>query len=93
VARLADPVVAELSRGMAAPPPRAAAAVRAVLMGAVASHDAPSHLLEGPLDRVLEAAVEAFAAALLAEVDQPEVEAPSAALELRASMLREAFGG
>jgi cellulose synthase operon protein C len=93
VARLADPVVAELSRGMAAPPPRAAAAVRAVLMGAVASHDAPAHLLEKPLDRVLEAAVEAFAAALLAEAEQPEVEAPSAALELRAGALREAFGG
>jgi cellulose synthase operon protein C len=91
VARLADPLVAELSRGTAAPPPRAAAAVRAVLMGAVASHDAPAHLLERPLDRVIEAAVEAFSAALVAEAEQPDVDAPSAALELRAMALRDAF--
>ncbi len=93
VARLADPVVAELSRGMSDPPPRASAAVRAVLMGAVASHDAPAHLLERPLDRVIEAAVEAFAAALVTEAEQPDVEAPTAALELRAMALREAFAG
>jgi hypothetical protein len=65
--------------------------VRAVLMGAVASHDAPAYLLERPLDRVIEAAVEAFAAALVAEAEQPEVEVPSAALELRAAGLREVF--
>ncbi len=93
VARLADPVVAQLSRGMSEPPPRAAAAVRAVLMGAVASHDAPAHLLERPLDRVLEAAVEAFAAALVTEAEQPDLSAPSAALELRTAALLEAFGG
>jgi small GTP-binding protein len=99
VARLADPVVAELARGsepgrppLAPVPPRAAAAVRAVLMGAVASHDAPAHMLERPLERVLEAAVEAFAAALVAEAEQPIAEAPSAALELRAAALREALG-
>jgi GTP-binding protein EngB required for normal cell division len=104
VARLAEPVVAELSRGAVdagrstrdgagalAVPPRASAAVRAVLMGAVASHDAPAHLLERPLDRVLEAAIEAFAAALVAEAEQPAVESPSAALELRALALRDAF--
>jgi GTP-binding protein EngB required for normal cell division len=93
VARLADPVVAELSKGMSEPPARAAAAVRAVLMGAVASHDAPAHLLERPLDRVLEAAVEAFAVALVTEAEQPAVEAPSAALELRTAALSEAFAG
>src|SRR6185437_43479 len=93
VARLADPLVAELSRGMTAAPPRGAAAVRAVLMGAVASHDAPAHMLERPLDRVIEAAVEAFAAALVVEAEQPEEEAASAALEVRAMALREAFGG
>jgi GTP-binding protein EngB required for normal cell division len=92
VARLAEPVVAELSRGTSDPPPRASAAVRAVLMGAVASHDAPAHLLESSLDRVLEAAVEAFAAALATEAEQTELEAPSAALERRAFALREAFG-
>ncbi len=109
VARLADPVVAELVRGAfaAAPmggpgapqtplgaafvPPRGAAAVRAVLMGAVASHDAPAHLLERPLDRVLEAAAEAFAAALLVEAQEPEADAPFAALELRAAALAAAF--
>jgi hypothetical protein len=62
-------------------------------MGAVASHDAPAHLLEGPLDRVLEAAVEAFAAALVTEAETPAVEAPSAALELRTLALREVFAG
>jgi len=93
VARLADPVVTELSRGMSDPPSQAAAAVRAVLMGAVASHDAPAHLLERPLDRVIEAAVEAFAAALITEASHPDVEAPTAALELRAMALQEAFAG
>lgn len=92
VARLADPVVSELSRGGTAAPPRAAAAVRAVLMGAVASHDAPAHLLEGPLDRVIEAAVEAYSAALVAEAAEPLPEAPSAALELRAGALAEVLG-
>jgi GTP-binding protein EngB required for normal cell division len=91
VARLADPVVGELSRGLGPAPPRAAAAVRAVLMGAVASHDAPAHLLERPLDRVLEAAVEAFAAGLSAEAEEPAAEAPSTALEHRAAALWEAL--
>jgi hypothetical protein len=93
VARLADPVVAELSKGLGEVPARGAAAVRAVLMGAVASHDAPAHLLESSLDRVLEAAVEAFAAALVTEAEKEGVEAPSAALEVRAAALNEAFAG
>jgi GTP-binding protein EngB required for normal cell division len=93
VARLADPVVKELSRGLGeAVPPRAAAAVRAVLMGAVASHDAPAHLLEGALDRVIEAAVEAFAQALTAEAEKVAVEEPGAVLEVRAGALEAAFG-
>jgi cellulose synthase operon protein C len=93
VARLADPAVAEIARAAQTEPPprRAVAAVRAVLMGAAASHDAPAHLLERPLDRVLEAAVEAFAAALMAEAEQPVAEAPSAALELRAQALKAAL--
>lgn len=92
VARLADPVIAEIVRGSGIEaPPRAAAAVRAVLMGAVASHDAPAHLLERPLDRVLEVVVEAYAAALQVEAEQPAIEAPSAAIELRAEALREAL--
>lgn len=99
VARLADPVIAELSRRaldreiLGAVPPRAAAGVRAVLMGAVASHDAPAHLLESALDRVIEAAVEAFAAGLVAEAEAPLPDAPSAALELRAAALRDALAG
>jgi small GTP-binding protein len=97
VARLAEPVVAELVRAAfeedrrSLAPPRGAAAVRAVLMGAVASHDAPAHLLERPLDRVIEAAAEAFASALLVAAEEPEAEAPFAALELRAAALAEAF--
>ena len=94
VARLADPIVAELSRAASvtpAPPSRARAAVRAVLMGAGAAHDAPAQLLERPLDRVLEAAIDAFAAALLVEAEQPIPPAPSAALELRAAALSAAL--
>jgi GTP-binding protein EngB required for normal cell division len=95
VARLAEPVVAELGRaasGAAAIvldplPARAGAAVRAVLMGAAAAHDAPAALVERPLDRILEAVVEAFAAALLAASEEPVSEAASAALELRAEAL------
>ncbi|APR77122.1 Putative ATP /GTP binding protein [Minicystis rosea] len=101
VARLSEPLVNELAKraaardgapaGAALVPPRATAAVRAVLMGAVASHDAPAHLIDRPLDRVIEAALEAFAAALVAEADAPASEGPSAALELRASALRDAL--
>jgi GTP-binding protein EngB required for normal cell division len=91
VARLAEPVVAELGRAASIPieplPARAAAAVRAVLMGAAAAHDAPAALVERPLDRILEAVVEAFAAALLAASEEPVSEAASAALELRAEAL------
>jgi GTP-binding protein EngB required for normal cell division/tetratricopeptide (TPR) repeat protein len=109
VSRLADPVIAELTRAAAgAPPtgplggvsgsvllpwapPRAAAAVRAVLMGAAASQDTPAALIERPLDRVLEAAVDAFASALLVEAEQPLQESPFSALELRAEALQEAL--
>jgi len=95
VARLAEPVVGELSRAASGAalipieplPGRAAAAVRAVLMGAAAAHAAPAELAERPLDRILEAVVEAFAAALLAASEEPVHEAASAALELRAEAL------
>ena len=95
VARLAEPVVAELARAAAGAasiaieplPARAAAAVRAVLMGAAAAHDAPAALVERPLDRILEAVVDAFAAALLAASEEPVSEGASAALELRAEAL------
>ncbi len=95
VARLAEPVVGELARAASGAavipieplPARAAAAVRAVLMGAAAAHAAPAELAERPLDRILEAVVEAFAAALLAASEEPVHEAASAALELRAEAL------
>ncbi|MFO0758185.1 MAG: dynamin family protein [Byssovorax sp.] len=109
VSRLADPLIAELTRAAqsAAPagvtstagsapalpwaPPRAAAAVRAVLMGAAASQDTPASLLDRPLDRVIEAAIDAYAAALMAEAEQPIPDSPFAALELRAAALQEAL--
>ncbi|MEO5729124.1 MAG: dynamin family protein [Byssovorax sp.] len=99
VARLAEPVVGELARAASGAgaialdplPARAAAAVRAVLMGAAAAHDAPAALVERPLDRILEAVVEAFAAALLAASEEPVSEAASAALELRAEALSAAL--
>lgn len=95
VARLAEPVIAELTRASGAQASAsargAASAVRAVLMGAAASHDAPARLLEQALGPVLEASVEAFAEALVAEADAPIAEAPSAALERRVSALRDAL--
>ncbi len=72
-------------------PPRASAAVRAVLMGAAASQDTPAALIERPLDRVLEAAVDAFASALLVEAEQPLQDSPFSALELRAEALQAAL--
>lgn len=99
VARLADPVIAEVAKAipeletssLLTPQGRAGAAVRAVLMGAVAAHEAPAQLLERSLVRILEATIEAFAAALMVEAEQPEIEAPPAALELRTAALRDAF--
>ena len=73
VTRLGDPVLAELARCAAGSavgsdpfnvPTAAASGVRAVLLGAVASQDMPRTLVEGPLVRVLESAIEAYAAAL-----------------------------
>jgi cellulose synthase operon protein C len=95
VARLVEPVTSELSQAAgveaAAGVRGAEAAVRAVLMGAAASHDAPARLLEQALGPVLEAAVDAFAEALIAEAEAPIVEAPSAALERRIAALHEAL--
>ncbi|WP_437728675.1 dynamin family protein [Sorangium sp. So ce861] len=75
----------------AAPSPRAAAHVRAVLMGMVAVHDAPDELAARSIEGVVEAAIDAFAMALSAEAEAPVPPAASAAIELRAHALRAAF--
>ncbi|WP_437282524.1 dynamin family protein [Sorangium sp. So ce375] len=77
--------------GDAAPSPRAAAHVRAVLMGMVAVHDAPQELAARPIEGVVEAAIDAFAMALSAEAEAPVPPPASAAVELRAQALRAAF--
>ncbi|WP_437987035.1 dynamin family protein [Sorangium sp. So ce117] len=77
--------------GGAAPSPRAAAHVRAVLMGMVAVHDAPDELAARPIEGVVEAAIDAFAMALSAEAEAPVPPPASAAVELRAQALRAAF--
>ncbi|WP_434048039.1 MULTISPECIES: dynamin family protein [Sorangium] len=107
VARLSWPLSAEIARaaahaggdagGRAArgegaePPPRAAAHVRAVLMGMVAVHDAPDELAARPIEGVVEAAIDAFAMALSAEAEAPVPPPASAAIEQRALALRAAF--
>src|SRR5262249_2562057 len=93
VARLAEPTAAELARvaGTGPLPRRALHAVRAVLLGAVASHEAPAHLLDKPLARVLDACIEAFAASLVVEADQIALDLPSAAIEMRAAAVRDAL--
>jgi hypothetical protein len=67
------------------------AAVRASLMGAISAMDAPAERLDRPLGRVLEAAIEAFAGALSTEAEQRLPEAPFAAVEQRAAMVRAAL--
>ncbi|WP_437682863.1 dynamin family protein [Sorangium sp. So ce131] len=87
--------VAEDTRGAAAPaaepPPRAAAQVRAVLMGMVAVHEAPDELAARSIAGVVEAAIDAFAMALSAEAEAPVPAPASAAVEQRALGLRAAF--
>ncbi|WP_437593848.1 dynamin family protein [Sorangium sp. So ce1000] len=77
--------------GGGAPSSRAAAHVRAVLMGMVAVHDAPDELAARPIEGVVEAAIDAFAMALSAEAEAPLPPPASAAVELRAQALRAAF--
>jgi hypothetical protein len=92
VARLSEPVLSELARAAAlTSPPRAIAAVRSVLLGAVAAHEAPAQLAERPLEPVFEATVEAFASALVAEAEQPVQEPPSAVVEQRIAALHAAL--
>jgi GTP-binding protein EngB required for normal cell division len=92
VSRLTDPLVQEIARAAEiSAPPRAVAAVRAVLMGAIAAFESPAERVDRPMGRVLEAAVEAFAGALATEADVGRPAAPFAAVEQRAAMVRDAF--
>lgn len=92
-ARLTDPVAAEIARlaRMSAPPKSAARAVRSVLMGAAAASPSIVDLAERPMDRVMEAAVEAFAAALSSEATVQVVSSPSAVVEQRAQAISHAL--
>jgi GTP-binding protein EngB required for normal cell division len=92
VARLAEPVTQAIAEAAAVlVPPRAGAAVRATLAGAAAAHEQPSVLADRPLGRIVEACIDAFAAALAAESVRVDPPAPSAALEQRAEALRAAL--
>ncbi|AUX22787.1 uncharacterized protein SOCEGT47_032970 [Sorangium cellulosum] len=81
----------DAARPAAEASPRAAAQVRAVLMGMVAVHDAPDELAARPIEGVIEAAIDAFAMALSAEAEEPVPPPASAAVEQRAQALRAAF--
>jgi hypothetical protein len=93
VARIADALAAEIGRAaqMTDPPKAAVRAVRALLMGASAGHPQVLDFVERPMERVVEAAVEAFAAALMSEASAPPAGAPWAALEQRAQAVSEAL--
>jgi len=92
VSRLTDPVVQEIARAAGtSAPSRAVASVRAVLMGAIAAFESPAERVDRPMGRVLEAAIEAFAGALVTEADVGRPAAPFAAVEQRAAMVRDAF--
>ncbi len=58
---------------------------------ALAATGAIADLAERPIDRVMEAAVEAFAAALESEASVQAGHAPSAVVELRAQAVAEAL--
>jgi hypothetical protein len=93
VARLSDALAMEIGRAaqVSEAPKAAVRAVRAVLMGAASAHPQVLDFVDRPLDRVAEAAVEAFAAALLSEASAPPAGAPWAALEQRAQAVSEAL--
>ena len=92
VARLTDPIVQEIAKlaGVAAPS-TAASAVRAVLLGAVSAFDPTLAPQERPLVRIIDAAIAAFAAALVTEAQGALPLAPFAVLEQRAALVREAL--
>lgn len=95
-ARLTDAAAGAIGRiaKLSAPPASAARAVRSVLMGAAAAATTSGSigdLLDRPLDRVMEAAVVAFAAALTSEAAAEPLVSPSTALEARAVCVAEAL--
>ncbi|WP_437931938.1 dynamin family protein [Sorangium sp. So ce291] len=91
VAEGAEEASAARAASGAEPSPRAAAHVRAVLMGMVAVHDAPDELAARSIEGVVEAAIDAFAMALSAEAEVPVPPPASAAVEQRAQALRAAL--
>lgn len=92
VARLTDPIVQEIVKlADVQAPTSATAAVRAVLLGAVSALDPTMAPQDQPLVRIVDAAIAAFAAALVAEAGEALPSAPSAALEQRAALVRDAL--
>jgi small GTP-binding protein len=92
VARLTDPIVQEIAKlaGVAAPS-TATATVRAVLLGAVSALDPTLAPQDRSLVRIIDAAIAAFAAALVTEASSALPLAPFAALEQRAALVRDAL--
>lgn len=95
VTRLSDALSQEIAKasGMPNVPASAARAVRGVLMGAAAMHTGPADLIEKSLERVIAAAMEAFAAGLLSEAQDSPLSAPWAALEQRVAAVAQALRG
>lgn len=92
VARLTDPIVQEIAKLAAVPVPAGAtAAVRAVLLGAVSALDPTLAPQDRPLVRIIDAAIAAFAAALIMEASGALPAAPFAVLEQRAALVRDAL--
>lgn len=92
VARLTDPIVHEIAKLAGVPAPSTATAnVRAVLLGAVSALDPTLAPQDRSLVRIIDAAIAAFAAALVTEASGPLPAAPFAALEQRAALVRDAL--
>jgi small GTP-binding protein len=91
--RLGEPLAREIARaaGLGAPPPRAAAAARAVVFGAASVVDRVEQLVDRSLERVVRAAIDAFAQALVGDAEQSPPSAPHAALALRLAAVRDAL--
>ncbi|AKT40686.1 dynamin family protein [Chondromyces crocatus] len=92
IAKVAQPFMPEGVTVEGRAEARARAQVRAVLMGVVSVHPAPAELSDQSLEGVVEAAVDAFALALLSEAEEVVPSPPSAALELRAQAVKAALG-
>ncbi|MBK8256967.1 MAG: dynamin family protein [Polyangiaceae bacterium] len=97
VARLAEPIVREIvailwAEGDEKPPLyRPSLAVRAVLFGAAAAHEAPATLVDESLVPIMDAAVVAFSVALAEQTAEEPPPSPHSAMELRARALKQAL--